>query len=58
MPENEEKFCLKHYEHKSLIETNRDDIKTLKNKLWWYNTLAIGTLIGIVINFLKDMVFK
>ena len=35
-----------------------DDIKGLKSKLWWYNTLAIGTLIGIVLNLLKDVVFK
>lgn len=40
--------------HKRLDE----EIKSLKSKLWWYNTLAIGTLVGILLNILKDMLFK
>ena len=48
--------------NKELCEERHDgikeDIKGLKNKLWWFNTLAIANLIALILYFVKDMVVK
>jgi len=62
---------LKHWQKDCLVsdEYNKDlcdekhknltnDVKSIKNKMWWFVTIAIGSLVGMVLNFVKDMVVK
>lgn len=43
---------------KEIHRNIENDIKALKNRMWWFVTIAIGSLIGMVLNFITDMVVK
>jgi len=35
-----------------------NDIKSLKDKMWWFVTFAVSSLVVMILNFIKDIWVK